>query len=98
MTLANGELAIAVCDRCNKKRAYRDLIPDGNIPGLRVCSPRVEEGCWDHFDPWRLPPPPPDPLTMRHPRPDTPLTDGRRYIITQDGEFVYVDEQGDLSP
>lgn len=66
---APGDLTIAVCDRCNRKMPYQMLKPDGNSPGLRVCP---ED--WDPKDPWRLPPIQPDPLILRFPRPDVPLT------------------------
>lgn len=97
---ANGELAIAVCDRCNYKYPYRHLRPDGNSPGLRVCAP-----CWDMKDPWRLPPIKPDPLVMRFPRPDVsiavqpnpvsipiPPVEGD-FIVTEQG-FTIVTEDG----
>ena len=64
--LAN--LAIAVCDRCKRKKSITALYPDRNSPGLRVCDP-----CNDVFDPWRLPAPAPNKLTLMYPRPDTPL-------------------------
>ena len=71
MNFATGELAIAICDRCKTKRSYRDLIPDGDKPGLRVCDPdKFDGGCWDVRDPYRLPPRQPEPFTLRHPRPD----------------------------
>lgn len=65
---SGGDLAIAVCDRCHFKVKYRELRPDGNSPGLRVCSK-----CWDDKDPWRLPRPPAEAISMKFPRPDTPL-------------------------
>lgn len=69
---ASGDIAIAVCDRCRRKVPYRDLVPDGNSPGLRVS--KSHKGCWDEKDPWRLPPIQPDAMVLRHPRPDTDLT------------------------
>lgn len=65
---APGDIAIAVCDRCNRKFPYKELRPDGNSPGLRVCA---ED--WDMKDPWRLPPIQPDAFVLRFPRPDVPL-------------------------
>lgn len=59
---------VAVCDRCKKKVYLSDLRPDGNSPGLRVCNK-----CWDLKDPWRLPARQTEKITVRHPRPDTPL-------------------------
>lgn len=68
MTLASGDLSIAICQRCWLQYDYKQLSEDPNIKGLRVC-----QDCKDQFDPWRLAPPPPDPLQLRRPRPDTPL-------------------------
>lgn len=65
---------IAICDRCNLKRRWDQLIPDGNSPGLRVCMPSVKRGCFDVYDPYRLPPRQPDKLTLQWARPDVPLT------------------------
>jgi len=68
MSLASGDLAIAICQRCWIQYPYQELRNDPNSPGLRVC-----EECCDLYDPWRLAPPGPDPLVMKYPRPDTPL-------------------------
>lgn len=65
---APGDIAIAICDRCSRKMPYRDLMADGNSPGLRVCA---EDH--DPKDPWRLPPIQPDPIVMRFPRPDVSI-------------------------
>lgn len=73
---ASGQASIAICDRCNRKRPYRALIADGNSPGLRVCG---DSDCWDPKNPWRLPPIKPDAITLRFPRPDTPLPGGIPY-------------------
>lgn len=62
-------VTIAVCDRCKKKMQLSELRADGNSPGLRVCA-----GCWDVKDPWRLPARETEIITVRHPRPDEPLT------------------------
>lgn len=67
---ASGALSIAVCDRCGFKVPYQDLRADGNSPGLRVCQ---REGCWDNFDPWRLPAIQPDAISLQNPRPDVSL-------------------------
>lgn len=68
MTIASGDLSIAICQRCGLQYPYKELRADGNTPSLRVCNE-----CWDHYDPWRLAPPQPDPLQLRWPRPDVPL-------------------------
>lgn len=63
-----GTMAIAVCDRCNRKMYLDDLKADGNSPGLRVCSE-----CWDVKDPWRLPARKTENITIKYPRPDTDI-------------------------
>ena len=60
---------IGVCGRCGIKMSLDDLYPDPNAPGLMVCRKDL-----DVFDPWRLPPRQPEDITLRNPRPDTPLT------------------------
>jgi len=69
-TSGNSIIAIAVCDRCRMKRAYVDLSADPNSPGLRVCR----FGCADDIDPYRLPPPPSEIITLEFPRPDEAIT------------------------
>lgn len=66
-TGSKSPIAIAVCDRCNTKIPYAELRPDGNSPGLLVCN---SPGCWDAYDPWRLPARKTEDITLRHPRPD----------------------------
>ncbi len=68
MPLSDGRASIAICDRCNCKYPYQVLRADGNSPGLRVCP-----DCWDVKNPWRLPPIQPDAISLKYPRPDTPL-------------------------
>jgi len=94
MTLASGELTIAICDRCKLKKPYRELRADGNAPGLRVC-----QECRDDFDPYRLPPKAPDPIAVRFTRPDAVLRDDRTFMITETGEWIeVVPPPGDASP
>lgn len=89
---AAGDLAIAICARCSRKKPYTSLRPDGNSPGLRVCN----DGCWDPIDPYRLPARQTESISLQFPRPDTPLNnpdvglsdEGYRdniYIMTDDG-------------
>jgi len=91
---SSGSLSIAICDRCKFKRRYLDLVPDGNLPGLRVCKESVNPGCRDPIDPYRLPARKPEAIAIRYPRPDTPIgtnpagliaDDGTEFIITEDG-------------
>lgn len=77
-TLGNNTLSIAICDRCKMKRAYSEIIPDGNIPALRVC----QNGCSDQFDPYRLPARQPEKITIRFPRPDADVAQYNDAITT----------------
>jgi hypothetical protein len=71
-------LAIAVCDRCKMKRAYVDLRPDGNSPGLRVCG----QGCWDTLDPYRLAARKTERINLRFARPDVSVAANDNYLMT----------------
>ena len=77
-TLGNSVLTIAICDRCKMKRAYSDIVQDGNIPALRVCI----YGCSDQFDPYRLPARQPEKITVRFPRPDADIAQYNDAITT----------------
>lgn len=63
-------VAIGICDRCKMKVPLAKMRSDGNSPGLRVCD---KPGCWDNFDPWRLPARRPEDITLRFPRPEESL-------------------------
>lgn len=67
-TEGKSSLGIGICARCKMTFPIVDLMDDPNSPGLKVC---VEDR--DVFDPWRLPPPPPDAITLRFVRPDEPI-------------------------
>lgn len=77
-THGNSVLSIAICDRCKMKRAYVELSPDPNYPGLRVC----EQGCKDQFDPYRLPARQPEKISLRFPRPDVDIAATHDALIT----------------
>lgn len=64
-TRGNSVLSVAICDRCNRKFPYVDLMPDPNFPGMRVCKEDL-----DNFDPWRLPALQTENIALRFPRPD----------------------------
>lgn len=66
--LGGGPVAIAICDRCQKKHHYVDLKPDPDSPGMRVC-----EACRDQPDPYKKPPRQPENITLRYPRPEKDL-------------------------
>jgi len=60
-------IALGRCDRCHFKFYLDQLGPDRNTPGLKVC-----DRCNDEFDPYRLPAPPADDVTLPFYRPDLP--------------------------
>ena len=70
-TRGNSVLSVAICDRCSRKFAYVDLMPDPNFPGMRVCKADL-----DKFDPWRLPAIQTENITLRFPRPDVSIATG----------------------
>ena len=65
---SHGKTTVAVCGRCGFKMYRSELRPDRNAPGLLVC-----DGCNDLKDPYRLPAPKPENITVMYPRPDEPL-------------------------
>ena len=82
-TRGNSVLSVAVCDRCNRKFAYVDLMPDPNFPGMRVCKDDL-----DNFDPWRLPAIQTENIALRFPRPDVSVVTapiGGNQIMTENG-------------
>ena len=105
-TRGNSVLSIGVCDRCNRKFAYTDLMPDPNFPGMRVCKDDL-----DQYDPWRLPARQTENIALRHPRPDVSLARTNSQLLTQgnlnnytpgnsifiEGIPPYAGAQGDLS-
>lgn len=104
-TRGNSVLSVAICDRCNRKFAYVDLMPDPNFPGMRVCKQDL-----DQFDPWRLPAIQPENITLRHPRPDVSVARTDSQLLTQGnlnnsepGDSIFIDgtppdagESGDI--
>ena len=67
-TRGRSTVAIAICGRCSRKFPYDELMPDPNYPGLRVCKDDL-----DDYDPYRLPARQTENISLRFPRPDTPL-------------------------
>jgi hypothetical protein len=82
------------------KRAFVQLGPDPNFPGLRVC----DQGCRDQFDPYRLAARKTERINLRFPRPDVPLDAGDNYLMTgsqsMDGtsQFQISTEQNTQTP
>ena len=70
-TRGHSVLSVAICDRCSRKFAYVDLMPDPNFPGMRVCKEDL-----DNFDPWRLPALQTENIALRFPRPDVSVATG----------------------
>lgn len=77
---ASGLMQMARCDRCARERVVAAFINDGNSPGLRVCRPEDNNGCFDRYDVWRLPARAADPLVSRYPRPDVTLTSQTPFV------------------
>lgn len=77
-TRGNSVLSVAICDRCSRKFAYTDLMPDPNFPGMRVCAADR-----DNFDPWRLPAIQTENIALRFPRPDVSVATGGNLLATQ---------------
>jgi len=73
-TRGQPTLGIVVCQRCWTKRRQADVIEDGNIKKFYVCKPEISPGCWDQYDPFRNPAPPPDRIDLPFVRPDTDIT------------------------
>lgn len=91
-TRGNSVLSVGICDRCSRKFAYVDLMPDPNFPGMRVCKDDV-----DQFDPWRLPAIQTENIALRHPRPDVSIAIDNRHLVTQGnpngaGDSVFIDQ------
>lgn len=82
-TRGNSILSVAICDRCSRKFAYTELMPDPNFPGMRVCKEDL-----DKFDPWRLPARQTENIALRFPRPDVSIATGPiggNQIMTETG-------------
>lgn len=83
-TRGNSVLSVAVCDRCNRKFAYTELMPDPNFPGMRVCKDDL-----DKFDPWRLPARQTENISLRFPRPDVSVALPDNLLNTQGNPNTY---------
>lgn len=84
-TRGNSVLSIAICDRCSRKFAYTELMPDPNFPGMRVCKDDL-----DKFDPWRLPARQTENISLRFPRPDVSVALPDNLLNTQGNPNNYV--------
>jgi len=94
-THGNTVLSIAICDRCKMKRAYVNMGPDPNFPGLRVC----DQGCRDQFDPYRLPARQPEKISLRFPRPDVSVAvDPNGIVTSSDQDWTLSPEQNTQTP
>lgn len=84
-TRGNSVLSVAICDRCSRKFAYTELMPDPNFPGMRVCKDDL-----DKFDPWRLPARQTENISLRFPRPDVNIAIAPNLIDQQGAPNTYV--------
>jgi hypothetical protein len=88
-TSGNSTYGIALCARCSKKFALKDLVDDPNIPGLKVCRDDA-----DNYDPYRLPQAQTDNIVLPFVRPDASVATNPSGVITQDGTQFVVSEDG----
>lgn len=79
-TRGNSVLSVGICDRCNRKFAYTELMPDPNFPGMRVCKDDL-----DQYDPWRLPALQTENIALRFPRPDVSIALTPNEVLTESG-------------
>lgn len=88
---AGGDIALAICARCSRKRPYTALGADPNYHGLRVC---VDDGvgtsssCADQFDPYRLPARQTEAIVMRYPRPDVSIAPTTLFLVCSDNALL----------
>jgi hypothetical protein len=64
----HSTFGIGICARCQRAFVLDELKPDPNYPGLYVCKEDI-----DVLDPYRLPPPMPEKISLRYTRPDVDL-------------------------
>jgi hypothetical protein len=77
------------------KRAFVQLGPDPNFPGLRVC----DQGCADTLDPYRLAARQTERINLRFPRPDVSVADTNTYLITGgNNQFILSTEGNTQTP
>jgi len=77
------------------KRAFVQLGPDPNFPGLRVC----DQGCADQLDPYRLAARQTERINLRFPRPDVSVADTNTYLITGgNNQFILSTEGNTQTP
>ncbi len=62
---ARGKYAVGMCGRCGMKHPYRDMVSDGQYPGLRVCRE-----CRDKKHPVETPFIAVEGIALRKPAPD----------------------------
>jgi len=89
-TRGKTTLGIGICGRCSRKFSLDDLHPDPNYPGLRVCQDDR-----DQYDPYRLPARQPEVISLRFPRPDTPIATNPAGTIAENGDQFLINEGSD---
>lgn len=62
---ASGAKAWGICQRCGQRHYLRNLVEDGQYPGLRVCTE-----CYEPKQPQEYPVNVTDPEALRKPSPD----------------------------
>lgn len=76
MTLYLGKRTPFICPRCHFKKDYRDQAIDPNTKQV-MCS-----SCVDQLDPYRLPARKTEKISLRNPRPESPLVPQENGLIS----------------
>lgn len=88
-TRGHPTLGIGLCARCSRKFPLDQLYSDPNSPSLMCCKADV-----DQFEPWRLPPRPPDNMLLPFVRPDVSIALDPYGLISEEGDYFFIDESG----
>lgn len=89
-TRGRTHLSIAICDRCQRKFAWDDLMSDPNSPGLRVCKDDL-----DQLDPYRLPARQTEMITLPWARPDVDIATDPAGVVTENDNQFLITEDGE---
>ena len=88
-TRGRSTLGIGLCGRCSRKMSLDDLHDDPNASGLKVCHADL-----DDYDPWRLPAPTGENVTLRFARPDVSIAVSPNGIPLENDSYFLINEEG----
>lgn len=86
-TRGQATYGIGICARCQKKFPLAELGPDPNAEGLMVCT--MDR---DVLDPYRLPARSAENITLPFNRPDVPLYEDPKGLVTEDDNYFLVED------